>query len=48
MDQKVGIEELEIDKLKQAGAKVITLGQRILRTETASIYLSSIIIYELD
>ena len=43
-----GIEEEEVNKLKQTGAKIITLGKRILRTETASIYLSSILIYELD
>lgn len=43
-----GIEEEEITQLKEVGAKVITLGKRILRTETASIYLSSILIYELD
>lgn len=48
MAQKVGIEENEIDELKQAGAKIVTLGKRILRTETASMYLSSIIIYELN
>lgn len=43
-----GIEEHEVDLLKQFGAKIITLGKRILRTETASMYISSIIMYELD
>ena len=43
-----GIEENEINSIKQVGAKIITLGKRILRTETAAIYLSSVIIYELD
>ncbi len=43
-----GIEENEIGYLKDIGAKVITLGRRILRTETAPIVLSSIIMYELD
>lgn len=43
-----GIEEKEIEHLKDIGAKVITLGKRILRTETAPIVLSSIIMYELD
>ena len=43
-----GIDETEISKLKEAGAKTITFGQRILRTETAAIYLTSIITYELN
>lgn len=42
-----GFEESEIELLKNAGAKVISLGNRILRTETAPIVLSTIIIYEL-
>lgn len=43
-----GFEESEIELLKNAGAKVISLGNRILRTETAPIVLSTIIIYELE
>lgn len=43
-----GFKEDEINLLKQNGAKVITLGKRILRTETASIYLSSILTYEIE
>lgn len=43
-----GIEKDEIDKLKQSGAKTITLGSRILRTETAAMYITSIITYELS
>jgi len=43
-----GIEQSEIETLKQAGAKTITLGKRILRTETASIVILSNIIYEYD
>jgi len=43
-----GFEEDEIKLLKQNGVKAITLGNRILRTETASIYLSSILTYELE
>jgi len=43
-----GFEENEINLLKQNGAKVITLGKRILRTETASIYLSSVLTYEIE
>ncbi len=42
-----GIGESEIDKLKKSGATSISLGKRILRTETAPIVLSSIIMYEL-
>ena len=30
-----GLEEQEVESLKKAGAKVVTLGKRILRTETA-------------
>ncbi|MCI8352173.1 MAG: 16S rRNA (uracil(1498)-N(3))-methyltransferase [Clostridia bacterium] len=43
-----GIEEKEIELLKSFGGKIITLGKRILRTETAPIVLSSIIMYEFD
>lgn len=43
-----GLEESEIELLKQSGTKVITLGKRILRTETAGLVLTSIIMYELD
>ena len=43
-----GISEPEIDCLKQIGAKVITLGKRILRTETVALAISSIILYELE
>ena len=32
-----GFEDSEIEKLKDAGAKIISLGKRILRTETAAI-----------
>ena len=43
-----GIDLKEIEKLKQNGAIVVTLGNRILRTETAPIVISSNIIYELE
>jgi len=43
-----GIEKKEIEALKNAGAKIVTLGNRILRTETAPIVMASIIMYELD
>lgn len=43
-----GIEEQEVDILKQAGAKIITLGNRILRTETVALVVTGIIMYELE
>lgn len=43
-----GIEEKEIEMLQQSGAKIITLGRRILRTETVALNMLSIILYELD
>jgi len=43
-----GIEKEEIEVLKNAGAKIVTLGNRILRTETAPIVMTSVIMYELD
>lgn len=43
-----GIDSDEIEKLKTNGATIITLGKRILRTETASLNMISIINYELE
>lgn len=43
-----GIDEKEVEMLKQAGAKPVTLGKRILRTETVGISVSSIVLYELE
>lgn len=43
-----GIEEKEIELLKGYNAKAVTLGKRILRTETAPIVLASVIMYEFD
>ena len=42
-----GIDISEIQKLKENGAIIVTLGNRILRTETAPIVISSILMYEL-
>lgn len=42
-----GLDIEEVQKLKNSGAKIISLGNRILRTETASIVMSSIMMYEL-
>jgi len=43
-----GIEASEIEELKDSGAEIITLGERILRTETVGIAMASIIMYELE
>lgn len=43
-----GIEEQEVNNLKENGAQVITLGKRILRTETVALNVLSIIMYELE
>ncbi|GAA0122187.1 MAG: 16S rRNA (uracil(1498)-N(3))-methyltransferase [Clostridium argentinense] len=42
-----GFEEEEILKLEEAGAYIITLGPRILRTETAGFVALSLLMYEL-
>ena len=43
-----GFDEKEVEKLKQCGAKIITLGKRILRTETVALNVLSNIMYELE
>jgi 16S rRNA (uracil1498-N3)-methyltransferase len=42
-----GFEEAEIEKLKELGAHIVTLGPRILRTETAGFVCASLIMYEI-
>lgn len=42
-----GFEEEEINRLKEIEAKIITLGPRILRTETAGLVAISLLMYEL-
>jgi len=42
-----GFELDEIERLKSIGANIVTLGPRILRTETAGIVATTIILYEL-
>lgn len=42
-----GFEPSEIVQLREAGAKIVTLGKRILRTETVALAMSSVIMYEL-
>lgn len=41
-----GFSEDEIEKLENAGAHIVNLGNRILRTETAAIALSAMLQYE--
>ncbi len=43
-----GIDPSEIDELVNSGAKSITLGKRILRTETVALAVVAIINYELE
>ena len=43
-----GFEEAEVALAKEAGAEVITLGRRILRTETAGLTVLSILMYHLE
>ncbi|MBR3255222.1 MAG: 16S rRNA (uracil(1498)-N(3))-methyltransferase [Clostridia bacterium] len=43
-----GIDEKEAELLQQAGVKIISLGKRILRTETVALNVLSNIMYELE
>lgn len=43
-----GFDTDEIDFLRQIGCHIVSLSSRILRTETASMYLLSILLYELE
>lgn len=43
-----GLEEKDVELLKQSGAKIVTLGNRILRTETVALNMLSVIRYELE
>lgn len=43
-----GLEENDVKLLKESGTKIITLGHRILRTETVALNMLSIIMYELE
>lgn len=43
-----GIAEEEVKMLQQSGANTITLGKRILRTETVALNVLSVIMYELE
>lgn len=43
-----GIDYSEVELIKKSGAKVVSLGSRIMRTETVGLYLLSIIMYEFE
>ena len=43
-----GFEETEINDIENIGGQSVSLGPRILRTETASLVASSIVLYELS
>lgn len=43
-----GLDKQEVEILQQNGAKIVTLGKRIMRTETAPIAILSNIMYEFD
>lgn len=43
-----GLEDKDVELLKHNGAKIITLGNRILRTETVALNVLSVIMYELE
>ena len=43
-----GIDDKELELAKEAGFKEITLGKRILRTETAGLTVMSILMYQLE
>ncbi len=42
-----GFSENEINISKDVGGQIVTLGPRILRTETAGLVVASIVLYEL-
>ena len=43
-----GFEETEVEQAKEAGAQPVTLGKRILRTETAGLTTLSILMYQIE
>ncbi len=43
-----GLESKDVEMWREKGAKIITLGRRILRTETVALQCLSIIMYELE
>ena len=47
-EMKFVASDSEVEALRKSGAKVVTLGNRILRTETVALSVASIIMYELE
>ena len=45
---KLSFEEKEIEAAIEGGAKPITLGRRILRTETAGLAILSVLMFQLE
>lgn len=43
-----GFDQSELDLANEAGAQIITLGKRILRTETAGMMLLSVLMYNME
>lgn len=43
-----GLDEKEVTNLKESGVQIVTLGKRILRTETVALQMLSVIMYELE
>ena len=43
-----GLDLKEVEMLKESGAKIVTLGKRILRTETVALMACGVIMYELE
>ncbi|HBE86165.1 MAG TPA: 16S rRNA methyltransferase, partial [Lachnoclostridium sp.] len=43
-----GFEDSEMELAKNSGAKPITLGKRILRTETAGLAIVSVLAFQLE
>ena len=43
-----GLDEKEVDNLKNEGAYIVSLGERILRTETVALNILSIMMYEFE
>lgn len=43
-----GFDDKEVDAVKEIGGQIVTLGKRILRTETAGFTMLSILMFEID
>ena len=43
-----GFEKSEVEYAKSLGIQSVTLGKRILRTETAGLCVSTAVLYEMD